>query len=491
MEQSPAQARRSRIRRSSVRLKLLRRERASGDFVPGRRDYLTRRALALADTTAIATAFIASTQVEGEGALLGEVYLGVPLLLVWLLLFRAYGLYNGDSRRAGHTSVDEIPGLFHSILIGGLITWIYFRAITGEAPSLLELLTFGFLVFSLIVVLRQLARRVLAGVWGPKPTLVIGSGVLLTSLLRKLETHPEYGLKPVAVLASANSSDLGIPVVGESYSASVPNLVREFGIEHVIAMPAAEDQPELHDLLERCRRERVGVTLVPRNVDAMGPNVTIGDIEGITAIGLSPLGLSRSSRALKRAVDVFGSSLGLLLASPVMLAAIIAIRLDTPGPVIFRQKRIGLRGEAFEIYKFRSMVDRAEEGRNELVAESSDPHWLLLDEDPRVTRVGDLIRKLSIDELPQLWNVLRGDMSLVGPRPLIPEEHGRIVGWQTERLDLRPGVTGLWQVLGRTAIPFEEMVKLDYLYVTNWSLWNDLKVLIQTLPAVLRGRGVN
>jgi exopolysaccharide biosynthesis polyprenyl glycosylphosphotransferase len=491
MEQSPAPARSSRIRRSSVRLKLLRRERASVGFVPGRRAYVTRRALAAADAVGVSAAFVVSTQVEQGGAVLGEAWLAIPLILVWLLLFRTYGLYGGDERRPGHSTAAEFPPLFHAIVFGGLATWAYLRMVTSEPLALWEVSAFGVLSFVLIIGFRAVVRRAISTGWGPKPTLIIGDGILLASLLRKLATHPEYGLKPVALLSSADAHHVDIPVVGQNYSAKVPDLVRDFGIEHVIAMPAAEDQPELHDLLERCRRERVGVTLVPRNVDAMGPNVTIGDIEGITAIGLSPLGLSRSSRAIKRTVDIVGSALGLLILSPVMLVAMVAIRTETPGPIIFRQKRVGLRGKTFEIYKFRSMVDRAEEARADLVADSSDPHWLLLDNDPRITRVGKVIRKLSIDELPQLWNVLRGDMSLVGPRPLIPEEHGRVVGWETDRLDLRPGVTGLWQVLGRTAIPFEEMVKLDYLYVTNWSLWNDLMLLLRTLPAVFRRRGAN
>ena len=137
------------------------------------------------------------------------------------------------------------------------------------------------------------------------------------------------------------------------------------------------------------------------------------------------------------------------------------------------------------------MVPGAEDQADELLAESQDPGWLKLEHDPRITRVGRFLRLTSLDELPQLWNVLRGDMSLVGPRPLIETEHATVTGWGHTRTDLAPGITGLWQVLGRTNIPFEEMVKLDHLYVTNWSMWLDAKLLLQTFPVVMRRRGAN
>ena len=159
--------------------------------------------------------------------------------------------------------------------------------------------------------------------------------------------------------------------------------------------------------------------------------------------------------------------------------------------MLFRQERIGAGRAPFRLVKFRTMAEDAEQRREELLAQSKDPGWLLLDHDPRITRVGRFLRHSSLDELPQLWNVLKGEMSLVGPRPLIESEDRQLEGWGRSRLDLTPGMTGLWQVLGRTSIPFEEMVKLDYLYVTNWSLWTDLRLILRTLPAVLLKRGVN
>jgi lipopolysaccharide/colanic/teichoic acid biosynthesis glycosyltransferase len=174
-----------------------------------------------------------------------------------------------------------------------------------------------------------------------------------------------------------------------------------------------------------------------------------------------------------------------------MALTALAIRLDSPGPVFFRQARIGRAGHPFEVLKFRTMVVDAEAQREALMEQSADPSWLHLPADPRVTRLGRLLRRSSLDELPQLWNVVLGEMSLVGPRPLPACEDANVGGWARGRLDLTPGITGMWQVLGRTRIPFDEMVKLDYMYVTNWSLWMDLRILLRTMPVVFGRRGVN
>ena len=245
------------------------------------------------------------------------------------------------------------------------------------------------------------------------------------------------------------------------------------------------------ELLQETAPLGIKVSILPEYVDAMGPSVQVDNIEGVTVLGLPPLAIPRSSRIMKRTMDVVGASLGLLLFAPVMAIAAVAIKLDSRGPVLFRQPRIGKNARLFQLNKFRTMVADAEERHDELRALSEDRNWLKLDHDPRVTRVGRLLRLTSVDELPQLWNVLRGDMSLVGPRPLIASEDERIRGYARMRQHLAPGMTGLWQVLGRTTIPFEEMVKLDFVYVSNWSLWTDIRLLLRTIPAVVSRRGVN
>jgi exopolysaccharide biosynthesis polyprenyl glycosylphosphotransferase len=219
--------------------------------------------------------------------------------------------------------------------------------------------------------------------------------------------------------------------------------------------------------------------------------VAVDDVEGLTLLGINLPVLSRSSRMLKRTMDLIGSALALSICAPLLGLIALAIKLDSPGPVLFRQERVGRGGRPFKLNKFRTMVVDAEQRTAELWSQSRDPHWLHLEHDPRITRVGRLLRQTSLDELPQLWNVLRGQMSLVGPRPLIASEDRRLQGWARNRLDITPGLTGLWQVLGRTSIPFEEMIKLDYIYVTNWSLWGDIRLLLRTLPVVLGRRGAN
>jgi lipopolysaccharide/colanic/teichoic acid biosynthesis glycosyltransferase len=212
----------------------------------------------------------------------------------------------------------------------------------------------------------------------------------------------------------------------------------------------------------------------------------------MTLLGMRRFEITRSSRAIKRSVDVVGSSIALLMLSPLLIVAAVAIKLDTRGPVFYRQRRVGLGGEEFEMLKFRSMVGEAHSLRPDLehLNEGADGLFKIAD-DPRITRVGRWLRRTQFDEVPQFFNVLRGEMSLVGPRPLIAEEDRQIVGWYRRRLDVRPGMTGHWQVLGSSQrIPLDEMVKLDYMYLANWSLWGDITLLLRTVPFVVSRRGL-
>jgi lipopolysaccharide/colanic/teichoic acid biosynthesis glycosyltransferase len=208
---------------------------------------------------------------------------------------------------------------------------------------------------------------------------------------------------------------------------------------------------------------------------------------------LAPSVRSCAGRAAiaKRALDICGAFLLLVLVSLLLLLVAVAIRLDSRGPVFFRQRRIGRNRRPFDLVKFRTMVPNADAMAEALREDSLDPHWLLLDHDPRITRVGRVLRRLSLDELPELWHVLCGQMSLVGPRPLCEADQRNIPTWGSPRSHVRPGLTGLWQVSGRTNISFEDMVRLDCIYVQTWSLGADLMLLLQTVPAVLTGRGAN
>jgi lipopolysaccharide/colanic/teichoic acid biosynthesis glycosyltransferase len=200
---------------------------------------------------------------------------------------------------------------------------------------------------------------------------------------------------------------------------------------------------------------------------------------------------TRTAARAKRALDVCGALILLVLLSWLFGLIALAIRLDSRGPALFRQRRIGRDGRPFELVKFRTMVENAEAMVDSLRERSRDPNWLLLDDDPRVTRVGRILRRTSLDELPEFWHVLRGQMSLVGPRPLSEQDQRNVPSWGGSRSEVPPGLTGLWQVTGRTTISFEDMVRLDCLYVKNWTLRRDLMLLVRTVPALLTARGAN
>ncbi len=313
-------------------------------------------------------------------------------------------------------------------------------------------------------------------------------------MIRKLQSHPEYGLEPVGEISVNGATEVksGLPYLGGLDDVHLGYLAHNLDVERVIV--TAQDLPDeaMMDLVQTCSSAAVKVSIVPNHINALGPSVAIDDIEGLTVLGLNPLVLSHSSRMLKRALDLAGATAGIVLGAPLLLACAIAIKLDSPragavSPAADRSGRRAVHAAQVPDHGRRRGGPQAEELRSL----SGDPDWLKLDRDPRVTRVGRFLRSTSLDELPQLWNVLVGQMSIVGPRPLIDSEDELIAGWSRTRLDLAPGVTGLWQVLGRTEIPFRDMVSLDYIYVTNWSLWLDLKLIARTVPAVLSRRGAN
>jgi len=208
-------------------------------------------------------------------------------------------------------------------------------------------------------------------------------------------------------------------------------------------------------------------------------------------MGVRRFELTRSSAALKRAFDLLGASIMLVATTPLMVLIAIAIKLDSPGPVFFRQQRVGRHGRRFQMLKFSTMVREAEAMKESLRDRNEAQAGLFkIADDPRVTRVGRFLRKSALDELPQLLNIARGEMGLVGPRPLVVEEDERIEGWHRRRLELKPGMTGPWQILGPARSPLREMAVMDYLYVADWSLWSDIKILLRTVSHVTGRRGL-
>jgi exopolysaccharide biosynthesis polyprenyl glycosylphosphotransferase len=458
-----------------------------------RRDYWRRRLLATADVCALLISFEASAALVPGGENAGRAFVwALALVPVWMLILKLYGLYDRDLKRVSHSTVDDIPWLFHALITATLVSWVYFRFSPAGKPILEEVVVFFALAMVSMLVARSLVRRVSRRVLGPERVLLIGDDGLTETLVRKMRAHREYGLEPVGVVGVAGSSGrrASLPVLGGIDQ--LESVVRRHGVNRVlISTGFVGGENEQLDLLRRSRDLGLKVSLLPKPFDAMGPSVEVDDLEGVTVLGLNPPVLSRSSRFIKRGMDLAGASALLFLIGPLMLILVLVVRTTSPGPALFRQRRIGRHGQAFTLWKFRTMYVDAEDRAEGLRALSKDPDWLNLEHDPRITPVGRFLRRVSLDELPQLWNVVRGDMSIVGPRPLIESEDQRVERWGRRRLELTPGITGLWQVLGRTNIPFEEMVKLDYLYVANWSVWGDVRLILRTLPVVLSRRGAN
>jgi exopolysaccharide biosynthesis polyprenyl glycosylphosphotransferase len=309
-------------------------------------------------------------------------------------------------------------------------------------------------------------------------------------LARKIAASPQHGIE----LTGFVHNDGHAPAIDQAPLQLGPvtdfeAICRRNRIERVLIAFSGASYQDTLDIIRLAKRAGLKISVVPRLYEVIGQNLAVDEVEGMTMLTLRGLGRSRSSLMIKRAIDIAGALVGLLVLAPLMLVVACVIKLTSRGPILYSAVRMG-RDRPFRMHKFRTMVDGADAMKADLLHlnEASGPMFKIAD-DPRVTGVGGFLRRTSVDELPQLWNVLRGEMSLVGPRPLIPDEDDQVVGWQRARLELTPGLTGPWQVAGRTAVPFTEMVTMDYLYVAEWSLFHDIKLLLRTLPVVWFARG--
>jgi exopolysaccharide biosynthesis polyprenyl glycosylphosphotransferase len=457
---------------------------ASGDLV----------ALVLAYTaTYIAANQIAPPAVDAPSWLMA--LLALLAAPTWIALFVAYHLYDHDNLRISVASFDEVGAIFHALLAGSLAFLLLAQVLRRLADwwiySAVEAALFLTAAIILIPLVRGSIRSWLfPRVMRPRRTLIVGTDDEARLVHRKVSAHPEYGLHVIGFVDGQGDTDgLPAPVLGSQDD--VATLIDDLEVDRVLLASSIGSHEEMLDLVRSVRRPDVQVSIVPRYFEIFNSHATLDDVEGMPVVTLPPMRLGSSARLLKRSFDVVVSATLLLLLSPILAAIAVAIRFDSDGPVLYRQPRRGRFGSTFRIAKFRTMYVGAEQRRAEVLHlnEVDGPLFKIKGDDPRVTRVGRFLRTTSLDELPQLWNVLRGEMSLVGPRPFVIYEADQITGWAARRLDMTPGVTGLWQILGRNDIPFAEMVKLDYLYVTNWSLWWDLKILCQTIPVVLGRRG--
>jgi exopolysaccharide biosynthesis polyprenyl glycosylphosphotransferase len=339
--------------------------------------------------------------------------------------------------------------------------------------------------------MRTAARAIALRIAPEERCLFIGDEPAASTIRAKLSGHAGIRANMVAHLELDNIAPWSSDEHSSSRLVEVRELARELDVQRAIVAPRSADAGEVLDLVRTLKAVGIRVSVLPRLLEVVGSSVEFDNLHGITVMGVRRFALTRSSARVKRSFDVLCASIGLLAVSPLFLVAAVAIKLDSPGPVFFRQLRVGRHGRHFRIFKFRTMVADAEALKESLRDRNEAREGLFkIADDPRVTRVGRLLRKTALDEMPQLLNILKGEMSLVGPRPLIVEEDMRVKGWHRRRLELTPGMTGHWQILGPARVPLAEMVAIDYLYVANWSLWTDMKILLRTVPYVIGCRGL-
>jgi exopolysaccharide biosynthesis polyprenyl glycosylphosphotransferase len=413
-----------------------------------------------------------------------------------VLILVAFGLEGVYRFKRGATAVDEIYGVINGVTTGFVITVFIVFFWRPLIYSRLIFLYATVLIIALLILARLARRGILRALRsrgvGVQRVLIVGSGEVGLTVMRNLMAQPDLGFVVVGFVdddPERGTTDIGrFKALGNT--ALLPRLlVSELIDEVIIALPW-QNRRQILALVNECTRAGVRPRVVPDLFQMSLSMVEMQDVAGIPMLTPNEPTLSTWARATKRAIDFFGSGFALILLSPLMLIIALAIHLDSPGPAIFRQKRVGRHGQLFDVHKFRSMVQDAEALKDQLkhMNEAQGPMFKIRD-DPRVTRVGRFIRRTSLDELPQLWDVLRGDMSLVGPRPALPQEVAEYADWHRKRLATAPGLTGLWQISGRSNLPFDEMVMLDIYYIENWSPLVDLGILVRTVPQVLLRSG--
>ena len=464
------------------------------DVTPARRrDTALRRCLALADVIAAFVALFFVTAVVDAGTV---TFRPTVILLAPFIVFssKALGLYDRDQHIVRKTTIDEVPAVAYLAVLYAMTVWlaesVLFHHNLGR-PEVFALVLSSLLLFLLG---RLVARTALGIIAEPERAMIVGSRADASRITGKLDGSSGVHTDVVGRLSlSEVYTDGGVHLSrGDSARPSLPEMISEKRIDRVIIAPDGhDDQEEVLHAIRTIKAIGVKVSVLPRLLEVVGSSSTFEDVDGLTLLGVRQYGVSRSSSSLKRAMDILGSGIGLLILGPLMITLAIAVKLDSRGPVFFRQPRIGRHGNRFGMLKFRSMVPEAEAIKDNLRAQNEVEGGLFkIENDPRITRVGGFLRRTSLDELPQLLNVLGGSMSLVGPRPLVEDEDALIEGWERRRLAVKPGMTGLWQIFGSSRIPMQEMVKIDYLYGANWSVWLDLKILLKTVPYVLRRRGL-
>lgn len=424
-----------------------------------------------------------------------ERYLALmPLILaLWGLMLYGAGFYRS------HRTLplgEEIWSAMKVSFGGTAVIALLAYGLRLDFVSRWFLLVFSVVNFALLatekVALRLLSRWVRSRGYNFRTVLLVGTGVNATKLADFLEAHPYWGFRVVGYLDDENGGEIRRSnrwdCLGKITDLE-PVLIREV-VDEIIFVIEKGKLGEYEEALLVAERHGVRAHVSLDIFPHVLAHPVLEELDGVPLLSFTTTPSNPLQLAVKRAIDLTLSLFLFLLTFPIQLLAAIAIKLTSTGPIFFRQVRCGLNGRHFTLLKFRTMEAGAEERLPEVshLNEMSGPVFKV-SKDPRMTPAGKLLRKFSIDELPQLWNVITGDMSLVGPRPPLPEEVSRYEPWQHRRLSMSPGITGLWQVSGRNDLDFDRWMALDLKYIDTWSPMLDLKILLKTVPAVLSGRG--
>jgi exopolysaccharide biosynthesis polyprenyl glycosylphosphotransferase len=469
-----------------------------------RRIRLVPRSLMIADLLGLTLAYLVTTLVWGAAGALGstrEMLVFAGTLPCWLVVAKLQGLYRADQEQADHSTTDDVVKIVYLVTIGVWLLLVASRLANRAAPGIYALITFWALTICILPIMRtvtrQLCRQSRAYV---QNTLILGAGKVGQLIARKLVKHPEYGLNVVGFIdrePKARRGDLPDHLRILGGPERLMEVVKSLDVERVIVAFSQEPVDELLMLLRQLRAFPVQIDLVPRLFELVGPRVTVHSVEGLPLLGLPPNHTTPIARALKRAIDITISALALITVAPLFAYIALRIRLDSNGPVFFRQTRLGTNMKEFTALKFRTMkVDTDQATHRAAVRRASTNNAnpdetngiYKLERADAVTPYGRGLRRTSLDELPQLINVLRGDMSLVGPRPCIPYETENFEPHHMERFAMPQGITGLWQVTARANCTYLEALDMDVAYIRSWSLGLDLRLLLRTPLQILRQR---
>ena len=455
-----------------------------------RRGAMLRRLLATGDLVAIFAALCVATAVT-QTTDVAKLFWALLFTPAWLLVIKLHGLYDNDHRRIRHSTLDELPSLVSASALGTIVLdGLLWLGPTGPFSAKSAIIV-GVGAMLACFVSRAVLRFAWQRLTGVATGIVVGPATVADVVARRIATHPEARLRLVGYLSAPREKDrrASLPRLGSVEEIS--RIARRHQVERVV-VAEQEDMSErdAEHLIEECKAAGLGLTFLPKHYGLLGPGIELNRLAELPVLDFRFSDPPRSTLALKRGLDLLVSGLMLTLLSPLLALIALYIVIDSGMPVFFRQRRAGKEGVPFTVLKFRTMVVDAEDRLAELVdLEELDEPAFKIPDDPRVTRAGRLLRRTSLDELPQLINVLRGDMSLVGPRP---EEEAVVALYderQRIRLAIKPGLTGPMQVYGRGDLTFEERLAMERDYLDNLSVAGDLAILLRTPRAIVRGDG--